>query len=114
MAQLPTYLFPAIQAFIFLITAIAWFVGFDRQRNYGFLLLAIVFLAQGVLPVIRQAAINHVIGLPTAQARSYLSLVTWIFLDLSFVLWLLTALDAFLIAFHRPKSLPGQAAPPGS
>ena len=47
MAELQTYIFRAIQAFFLLIIAIAWLVGFIRQRNLGFLLLAIVFLAEG-------------------------------------------------------------------
>ena len=37
MAELQTYIFPAIQAFFLLIIAIAWLVGFIRQRNFGFL-----------------------------------------------------------------------------
>ena len=61
MAELQTYIFPTIQAFFLLIIAIAWRVGFIRQRNFGFLLLTIVFLATGVTTGIHRAIINHVI-----------------------------------------------------
>ena len=53
MAESQTYIFSAIQAFLLLIIAIAWLVGFIRQRNLGFLLLTIVFLAEGVATGIR-------------------------------------------------------------
>ena len=36
MAELQTYIFPAIQAFFLLIIAIARLIGFIRQRNFGF------------------------------------------------------------------------------
>jgi hypothetical protein len=61
MAELQTYIFPAIQGFFFLIIAIGWLVGFIRQRDFGFLLLTIVFLAEAVATGIRQAILNYVI-----------------------------------------------------
>jgi hypothetical protein len=79
MAELQTYVFPAIQAFFLLIMAIAWLVGFIRQRNLGFLPLTIVFLAEGVATGTRQAIINHVFyhepGLPVSERTSYVSLI---------------------------------------
>ena len=87
MAELQTYVFPAIQAFFLLIIAIAWLVGFIRQRNFGFLLLTIVFLATGVTTGIRQAIINHVIyhepGLPVSERTSYLGLIGWFFVGIT-------------------------------
>jgi len=116
MAELQTYIFPAIQAFFLLIVAIAWLAGFIRQRNFGFLLLTIVFLAEGVATGIRQAIINYVIyhepGLPVSERASYVGLIGWFFVGIFIVLWLLTALGAFLIAFHHPKPRLGQVVPP--
>ena len=116
MAELQTYIFPAIQGFFLLIIAIAWVVGFIRQRNFGFLLLTIVFLAERVATGIRQAIINYVIyhepGFPVSERTSYISLIGWFFLGNFHCVLAPTALGVFLIAFHHPRPRPGQMVQP--
>jgi hypothetical protein len=60
MVELTTYLFPAVQALFCLVIAVVWLAGFIRQRNFGFLLLTLATLAEGITSLIRQMLINYV------------------------------------------------------
>jgi hypothetical protein len=75
-----------------------------------------VFLAEGLATGIRQAIINYVIchepGPPVSERTSYIGLIGWFFAGIFIVFWLLTALGAFLIAFHHPRPRPGQVVLP--
>jgi hypothetical protein len=107
MAELTTYLFPAVQGLFCLIVAVVWLIGFIRQRNIGFLLLTLATLAEGVTSPIRQALINYVIfhesHLSAAERSTAIATITYTILGLYIVFWLVTALGATLVVFHRSK-----------
>jgi len=115
MQELWTYLAPGVQLFFFFILTIVWVAGFVRQRNLGFLLLALGTFAVAALSVIRQAIFNAVLyhsanNIPVGQRGTTIALVTWSTLILSIVLWLMMIIGALLVVFQRPK-LPDTEVP---
>jgi riboflavin transporter FmnP len=107
MAELTTYLFPAVQGIFCLIIAVVWLIGFIRQRNVGFLLLTLATLAEGVTSLVRQALLNYVIfhepHLSATERSSGLQVVAFTILGFFVVFWIITALGGVLIVFHRSK-----------
>jgi len=119
MAELTTYLFPAVQALFCLIIAGVWLAGFIRQRNFGFLLLTLATLAEGLTSLIRQALTNYVIyhqpHLSVAERSSTIGLIAMTVLGIYIVFWLAIILGAILVVFHRSKyQSPVAAIPPVS
>jgi fucose permease len=119
MAEFTTYLFPAAQALFCLIIAGVWLVGFLRQRNFGFLLLTLATLAEGLTSIIRQALTNYVIFhqpyLSAAQRSSTIGMIAMTVLGIYIVFWLAITLGAILVVAHRSKQQsPGAAIPPVS
>jgi heme/copper-type cytochrome/quinol oxidase subunit 2 len=116
MAELTTYLFPAVQALFCLIIAGAWLAGFIRQRNFGFLLLTLATLAEGLTSLIRQALTNYVIyhetHLSVAQRSSTIWMIAMTVLGIYIVFWLAITLGAILVVFHRSKYQTTAPAPP--
>jgi hypothetical protein len=113
--ELWTYLAPGVQLFFFIILTIVWVVGFVRQRNLGFLFLALATFAVAALTVIRQAIFNAVLyhsgNVPVAQRGATIGLITWSTLSISIVLWLTMIIGALLVVFQRSK-LPDTKVPP--
>jgi hypothetical protein len=107
MAELTTYLFPAVQALFYLIIGIVWLVGFIRQRNAGFLLLMLASLAEALTTLARQGIINYVIyhepHLSAVEKSSTLGMISMTILSIYIVYWLATILGGLLIVFHRSK-----------
>ena len=119
MVELTTYLYPAVQALFYLVIAAVWLVGFLRQRNFGFLLLSLATLAQGVTSLVRQALINYVIyhepHLSVTERSTTAGMIGMTVLGFYVVFWLATALGAVLVVLHRSKSqTPVQEIPPVS
>ena len=116
MAELTTYLFPAVQALFYLIIGIVWLVGFIRQRNAGFLLLMLASLAEALTTLARQAIINYVLfhepHLSAVEKSSALSMITMTILSIYIVYWLATILGGVLIVFNRSKPKTTAASPP--
>jgi hypothetical protein len=116
MAELTTYLFPAVQALFYLIIGIVWLVGFIRQRNAGFLLLMLASLAEALTTLARQGIINYVIfhetHLSATEKSSALGVISMTILSIYIVYWLATILGGVLIVFHRSKSQRTAVAPP--
>jgi hypothetical protein len=115
MQELWTYLAPGVQLFFFFMLAIVWAVGFVRQRNLGFLFLALATLAVAALTVIRQAIFNAVLyhsgNLSATQRGETIGLITWSTLIISIVLWLTMIIGALLVVFQHSK-LPETKVPP--
>jgi hypothetical protein len=117
MGELQTYLFPAIQGLFFLIIAVVWLVGFVRQRNFGFLILAFVMLGESVTNLARQAMLNYVLyhqtHLSVTERTTDIGIMSTVFLAIFAFFWLLNILGALLIVFGRPKfRTPSEVAPP--
>src|ERR1700730_5959959 len=79
MVELTTYLYPAVQGLFCLVSAAVWLVGFLRQRNFGFLLLTLATLAEGVTSLVRPALFNYVIyhqpNLSTAERSTTVGMI---------------------------------------
>jgi hypothetical protein len=107
MAELTTYLIPAVQGLFCLIVAVVWLIGFIRQRNIGFLLLTLATLAEGVTSLVRQALINYVFyhepHLSASERSTAGATIAFTILGFYIVFWLVTALGATLVVFHRSK-----------
>jgi hypothetical protein len=115
MPELTTYLIPATQLFFFIVLAIVWLVGFIRKRNFGFLLLAFVTLAEGALSVARQGFINYLVfhsGSNVTNTQQTLQLFTTTTLIVYVFLWILAIVAAILIVLHRPKPPVAPGGPP--
>jgi hypothetical protein len=107
MSELTTYLFSAVQGLFCLIVAVVWLIGFIRQRNVGFLLLTLATLAEGVAGLVRQALINYVFfhepHLSAAEKATSVGAISFTILGFYILFWLVTALGAILVTFHRSK-----------
>jgi hypothetical protein len=116
MEELKTFLTPVSQLFFFFILAIIWVAGFIRQRNLGFLFLALASLATAALNVIRQAIVNTVIfhsgNVPVTQRSTTIEIITLVMLILFILLWLMMIIGALLVVFYRPKPRQAEVAPP--
>jgi hypothetical protein len=115
MPELTTYLIPATQLFFFIVLAIVWLIGFIRKRNFGFLLLAFVTLAEGALSVARQGFINYLIfhsGSNVTNTQQTLQLFTTTTLVVYVFLWILAIVAAILIVLQRPKPPVASGGPP--
>jgi hypothetical protein len=117
MVELTTYLFPTVQALFCLIIAGVWLAGFIRQRNFGFLLLTLATLAEGLTSLIRQALTNYVIyhepHLSVVERSSTIGMIAMTVLGIYIVFWLAITLGAILVVFHRSKyQSPVAAIPP--
>jgi|GEM_PF-3556792 hypothetical protein len=116
MNELTTYLFPALQGLFCVILAGVWLIGFIRQRNVGFLLLTLATLAEGVTSMVRQALINYVIfhdnHLSATERSTAIGTITFTILGFFVVFWLITALGAILVVFHRSKYQTGPGSIP--
>ena len=108
MVELSTYLFPAIQAFFCIIIGVVWLIGFFRQRNFGFILLGFVVLAEAVTALVRQALINYVIyhqpHLSVTERTTFFGTISMVFLGIYVFYWIAGGLGAVLIVFHRTES----------
>ncbi len=115
MPELTTYLIPATQLFFFIVLAIVWLIGFIRKRNFGFLLLAFVTLAEGALSVARQGFINYLVfhsGSNVTNTQQTLQLFTTTTLIVYVFLWILAIVAAILIVLQRPKPPIAPGGPP--
>jgi hypothetical protein len=115
MPELTTYLIPATQLFFFIVLAIVWLIGFIRKRNFGFLLLAFVTLAEGALSVARQGFINYLVfhsGSNVTNTQQTLQLLTTTTLIVYVFLWILAIVAAILIVLQRPKPPVAPGEPP--
>lgn len=116
MEELKTFLGPAVQLFFSFILTIVWVAGFVRQRNFGFLFLALATLAAAALGVIRQAIVNVVLfhsgNLSVAQRSATIELITIVMLILYILLWLMMIIGALLVVFQRRKLQDTQGTPP--
>jgi hypothetical protein len=116
MEELKTFLVPAAQLFFFFIIGIVWLIGFIRQRNAGFLLLALATPAASAVNVIRQAIINSVIfhsnNVALAQRTATIEMITVGSLVFFVLLWLVIIVGALLVVFHRPKPRASEATQP--
>jgi hypothetical protein len=116
MVELQAYLFPAIQAFFCIIIGILWLIGFFRRRNFGFILLGFVVLAEAVTALVRQALINYVIyhqpHLSVTERTTFFGTITMVFLGIYIFYWIAGALGAALIVFHRTESRTQGIQPP--
>ena len=108
MGELPTYIFPAIQGLFGILIAIIWAIGFFRQRNFGFLLLAFAALGECVASLVRQAVVNYIFyhepHLSVTERSSMVAIVASTFLTIGIIFWLLIALGAILVVFRRSKA----------
>jgi hypothetical protein len=107
MTELTSYLFPGVQGLFCLILTAIWLIGFIRERNVGFLLLTLATLAEGVTSLVRQALINYVFyhepHLSVAQRSTTAAAIAFTVLGFYILFWLVTALGAILVVFHRSK-----------
>jgi len=108
MGELTTYLFPATQALFCIVIAIVWLIGFFRHRNFGFILLGFVVLAEAATALVRQGLINYTIfhqtHLSATEKSAFLGTITTVFLGIYVVFWIAAGLGAVLIVFHRTES----------
>ena len=108
MVELTTYLFPATQGFFCIIIGIVWLIGFFRHRNFGFILLGFVVLAEAVTALVRQALINYVIyhqpHLSVTERTTFFGTISTVFLGIYVFYWLVATLGAILIVFHRTNA----------
>jgi hypothetical protein len=119
MVELTTYLYPAVQGLFCLVITGVWLVGFIRQRNFGFLLLTLATLAEGITGLIRQMLINYVFyhqpHLSVAERSTTAGMIGMTILGIYIVFWIAIALGASLVVFHRSKyQSPVAAIPPVS
>ena len=107
MGELQTFLVPGTALFFLVILAIVWLLGFLRQRNVGFLILAFVMLLEGVLNLARQFVFNfflfHSTSISAIQKSQSVALTSMVALGVNVVLWILAILGALLVVFHRSK-----------
>jgi hypothetical protein len=107
MGELQTFLVPGVALFFFVVFAIVWLIGFIRQRNIGFLILAFVMLMEGAVNIARQVVFNviyfHSTATSAVQKGQSIWLITLVTLGVNIVLWILGILGALLIVFHRSK-----------
>ncbi|MBV8213119.1 MAG: hypothetical protein JOZ08_07825 [Verrucomicrobia bacterium] len=108
MGELPTYIFPAVQGLFGILIAVVWAIGFFRNRNFGFLLLAFAALGECVAGLVRQAMINYVFyhqtNLSVTERSSTVAIVATVFLVIAIVFWLLIILGAILVVFRPSKA----------
>ena len=108
MVELSSYLFPAVQAFFCIIIGVVWLIGFFRHRNFGFILVGFVVLAEAVTALVRQALINYVIyhqpNLSVSERATFFSTIGMVFLGIYVFYWIAGGLGAVLIVFHRTES----------
>ena len=108
MGELPTYIFPAVQGLFGIVIAIIWAVGFFRNRNFGFLLLAFAALGECVAGLVRQAVLNYVFyhepQLSVTERSNMVAIVASVFLVIAIIFWLLVILGAVLVVFRRSKA----------
>jgi hypothetical protein len=108
MVELTTYLFPATQALFCIIISIVWLIGFFRHRNFGFILLGFVVLAEAAAALTRQALINYVIyhqtNLSVTEKTTFFGTISMVFLGIYIFFWIAAGLGAVLIVFHRTQS----------
>ena len=119
MVELTTYLYPAVQGLFCLVIAAVWLVGFLRQRNFGFLLLTLATLAEGVTSLVRQALFNYVIyhqpHLSVAERSTTAGMIGMTVLGIYMVFWLAIALGATFSRVAPIKiSISGARIPPVS
>ena len=119
MVELTTYLYPAVQGLFCLVIAVVWLVGFLRQRNFGFLILSLVTLAEGVTSLVRQVLLNYVIyhepHLSVTERSTTMGMIGMTILGIFIVFWLATAVGALLVVLHRSKNqTPVEGIPPVS
>ena len=107
MVELTTYLFPATQALFCIIIGIVWLFGFFRHRNFGFLLLGFVVLAEAATALIRQGLINYTIyhqtNLSVTERTAFIGTISMVFLGIYVFYWIAAGLGAILIVFHRTE-----------
>jgi hypothetical protein len=107
MVELTTYLFPAVQALFCLVIAVVWLAGFIRQRNFGFLLLTLATLAEGITSLIRQMLINYVFyhqpHLSVTERSTTAGMIGMTILGIYIGFWIAIALGASLVVFHPSK-----------
>jgi hypothetical protein len=102
-------MFPGVQLFFSVVVAIVWFVGFARQRSFGFLLLGFAVLAEPVVSLIRQALMNHYIfhlqesHLDSTQLSKIIGFISIGALAVSILVWILLIMGALLVVL-RPAS----------
>jgi hypothetical protein len=108
MGELPTYIFPAIQGLFGIIIASVWAIGFFRNRNFGFLLLAFAALGECVAALVRQAVVNYILyhqtQLSVSERSSMVGIVASVFLVIGIIFWLLVILGAILVVFRGSKA----------
>jgi hypothetical protein len=108
MVELSSYLFPATQGFFCIIIGIVWLIGFFRHRNFGFILLGFVVLAEAVTALVRQALINYVIyhqpNLSASERTTLFGTISMVLLGIYVFYWIVGGLGAVLIVFHRTES----------
>ena len=108
MVELSSYLFPATQGVFCIIIGIVWLIGFFRHRNFGFILLGFVVLAEAVTALVRQALINFVIyhqpNLSVTERSSFFGTIGMVFLGIYVFYWIVSSLGAILVVFHRTES----------
>jgi hypothetical protein len=108
MVELSSYLFPATQGFFCIIIGIVWLIGFFRHRNFGFILLGFVVLAEAVTALGRQALINYVIyhqpNLSVTERTTFFGTIGMVFLGIYVFYWIAGGLGAVLVVFHRTES----------
>jgi hypothetical protein len=108
MVELSSYLFPATQGFFCIIIGIVWLIGFFRQRNFGFILLGFVVLAEAVTALARQALINYVIyhqpNLSASERTAFFGTISMVLLGIYIFYWIAGGLGAVLIVFRRTES----------
>jgi hypothetical protein len=108
MVELSSYLFPATQGFFCIIVAIVWLLGFFRHRNFGFILLGFVVLAEAVTALARQALINYVIyhqpNLSVSERTTFFGTISTVFLGIYVFYWIVGGLGAVLIVFRHTES----------
>jgi hypothetical protein len=108
MVELSSYLFPATQGFFCLLIGIVWLIGFFRHRNFGFILLGFVVLAEAVTALVRQALLNYVIyhqpNLSATEKTTFFGTISMVLLGIYVFYWIVAGLGAILIVFHRTES----------
>jgi hypothetical protein len=108
MVELSSYLFPATQGFFCIIIGIVWLIGFFRHRNFGFILLGFVVLAEAVTALVRQGLINYVIylqpNLSASERTTLFGTISMVLLGIYVFYWIVGGLGAVLIVFHRTES----------
>ena len=108
MVELSSYLFPATQGIFCIIIGIVWLIGFFRHRNFGFILLGFVVLAEAVTALVRQALVNYVIyhqpNLSASERAPFFGTMGMVLLGIYVFYWIVGGLGTVLIVFHRTES----------